>query len=230
MISVHVHVVVRNRGAGPAFNTQVHLYWADPATNIPFAHWQTDGIRVGTEETNVQVVPELGRETPESDAARNELGSLVAQKLDAFEQSLTNEREQVIWRERLRAVDPRSLSSLGKEFGVSKERIRQVEARITEGLRGRYLINPRVNVSIVEYRPFYVRGEVSSPGGFPFKPGLTVEKAVSMAGGFTPRASKSKFYIVSDDSLEGEGEVRRAATLTSRIRPGDVINIEQSFF
>jgi polysaccharide export outer membrane protein len=107
---------------------------------------------------------------------------------------------------------------------------RELETEITEGLRGRFLINPRVNVSIAEYRPYFMRGEVSSPGSFPFKPGLTVEKAVSMAGGFTSRASKSKFYIVSDDTSEdGEG-TRRSATLSSRIRPGDVIHIEQSFF
>ena len=107
---------------------------------------------------------------------------------------------------------------------------RQLETTITEGLHGRFLINPRVNVSILEYRPFFVRGEVASPGGFPFKPGLTVEKAVSMAGGFTSRASKSEFYIISDDSPDGNGEVRRKATLSDRIRPGDVVNIEQSFF
>ena len=107
---------------------------------------------------------------------------------------------------------------------------RQLETNLTEGLRGRFLINPRVNVAIIEYRPFYVRGEVANPGGFPFKPGLTVEKAVSMAGGFTARASKSKFYIISDDSSDTKGEVRKSATLGSRIRPGDVINIEQSFF
>ena len=116
------------------------------------------------------------------------------------------------------------------ELRVSGLTLRQLETRITDGLRGRFLINPRVNVSIKEYRPFFVRGEVSSPGEYPFKPGLTVEKAVSLAGGFTSRASKSKFYIVSDDSLEGDGESRKAATLTTRIRPGDVINIEQSFF
>jgi len=87
-----------------------------------------------------------------------------------------------------------------------------------------------VNVSIKEYRPYFVRGEVGSPGSFPFKPGLTVEKAVSMAGGFTSRASKSKFYIVSDDAIEGGEGTRRSATLSSRIRPGDVIHIEQSFF
>ena len=107
---------------------------------------------------------------------------------------------------------------------------RQMAGEIAEGLRGRFLINPRVNVSIEEYRQFYMRGEVSSPGGYTFKPGLTVEKAVSMAGGFTSRASKSQFFIVSDDSTDGNEEARRKATLSSRIRPGDVIHIEQSFF
>lgn len=107
---------------------------------------------------------------------------------------------------------------------------RQLENTITDGLRGRFLVNPRVNVAIKEYRPFFVRGEVANPGGFPFKPGLTVEKAVAMAGGFTSRASKSEFYIISDDAADGKGEQRRPADLGSRIRPGDVINIEQSFF
>jgi polysaccharide export outer membrane protein len=107
---------------------------------------------------------------------------------------------------------------------------RELEGKITEGLRGRFLINPRVNVSILEYRQFYVRGEVSSPGGYPFKPGLTVEKAISMAGGFTSRASKSAFYIVSDDSTVDNDEARRKADLGSRIRPGDILHIEQSFF
>lgn len=108
--------------------------------------------------------------------------------------------------------------------------LRQLETAITEGLRGRFLINPQVNVAIREYRPFFVRGEVANPGGFPFKPGLTVEKAVSIAGGFTSRASKSKFYIISDDVGEGDDGKGKPAQLKSRIRPGDVINIEQSFF
>mgnify|MGYP000014678573 CR=1 FL=1 len=107
---------------------------------------------------------------------------------------------------------------------------RELEAAITEGLRGRFLINPRVNVAIKEYRPFFVRGEVANPGGYPFKPGLTLEKAVSISGGFTSRASKSEFYIMSDDAGEGDSGKGRPAQLTSRIRPGDVINIEQSFF
>lgn len=107
---------------------------------------------------------------------------------------------------------------------------RELETTITEGLRGRFLINPRVNVAIKEYRPFFVRGEVANPGGFPFKPGLTLEKAVSISGGFTSRASRSEFYIMSDDAEEDASGKGRPAQLNSRIRPGDVINIEQSFF
>ena len=116
------------------------------------------------------------------------------------------------------------------ELQVGGLTARELEVRITEGLRGRFLVNPRVNVSIVEYRPFFVRGEVASPGSFPFKPGLTVEKAITMAGGFTARASKSKFFITSDDSPEGADKAPRSATLSTRIRPGDVLQIEQSFF
>ncbi|MGH7322282.1 MAG: S8 family serine peptidase [Candidatus Rokuibacteriota bacterium] len=55
----HVHVIVRNRGLGPAFNTQAYLYWADPGTNIPFSAWRREGIRVGLQLTNVQVIPQL---------------------------------------------------------------------------------------------------------------------------------------------------------------------------
>ena len=107
---------------------------------------------------------------------------------------------------------------------------RELETTITEGLRGRFLINPQVNVAIKEYRPFFVRGEVANPGGFPFKPGLTLEKAVSIAGGFTSRASKSEFYVMSDDAGLDDNGKGKPAQLNSRIRPGDVINIEQSFF
>jgi protein involved in polysaccharide export with SLBB domain len=116
------------------------------------------------------------------------------------------------------------------EINIRGLTARELEGKVSEGLRGRFLINPRVNVSIIEYRQFYVRGEVSSPGGYPFKPGLTVEKAVSMAGGFSTRASKSAFYIISDDSADDNDEARRKAKLNSRIRPGDIIHIEQSFF
>lgn len=82
-----------------------------------------------------EIVPEKNGVSPETDAARNEFGALVKQKLDTFASTLNDEREHTIWKERLIAVTPRSLSELGDRFGVSKERIRQVEARMKKRLR-----------------------------------------------------------------------------------------------
>jgi len=73
--------------------------------------------------------------SPETGAANNELGAMVKQRLDEFAKSLTQERDQIIWTERMVAVDPLSLSALGQRFDVSKERVRQVEARIKKRLK-----------------------------------------------------------------------------------------------
>jgi protein involved in polysaccharide export with SLBB domain len=118
-----------------------------------------------------------------------------------------------------------------------------LEQKLTSGLKGPYLVAPSVNVSIIEYRPFYVIGEVKKPGSYPFHPGLTVDKAISISGGFTERASKGSIYVIHDDrqsrdkqedGLEGEKQDERAqkkqVELYDVIQPGDVITIEQSFF
>ncbi|WP_240695204.1 polysaccharide biosynthesis/export family protein [Corallincola luteus] len=98
---------------------------------------------------------------------------------------------------------------------------------IADGLRGDYLINPSVLVSIIEYRAFYIYGEVNKPGGYPFQPGLTLEKAVALAGGFTQRASTDKFELSRQD---GDGKKTIVATLVTKIRPGDAILVKDSFF
>ena len=66
----------------------------------------------------------------------------------------------------------------------------ELENEITGLLRDGYLVNPSVNVSVLEYRPFFINGEVVRPGGYPYQPGLTLEKAIALAGGLTDRASK----------------------------------------
>ena len=73
--------------------------------------------------------------SPEEDAARNQLGSLVHGKLAEFASELTEERDKIIWTERMVATDPVPLSVLGQRFGVSKERVRQLEARLKKRLR-----------------------------------------------------------------------------------------------
>ena len=110
---------------------------------------------------------------------------------------------------------------------------KELETKLFGKLKGSYLGSPRVSVSIVEYRPFYVTGEVERPGSFPFHPGLTIDRAISIAGGFTERASKSKIYVVHDHSVNRESTKsgrKERTELSDVVRPGDVITVEQSFF
>ena len=73
--------------------------------------------------------------SPETEAARNELGEVFRDQLAVFAETLRNERERTIWTERLTSSDPVSLTELGRRYGVSKERIRQIEARMKKRLR-----------------------------------------------------------------------------------------------
>ncbi|WP_116472400.1 polysaccharide biosynthesis/export family protein [Zobellella maritima] len=104
---------------------------------------------------------------------------------------------------------------------------KEVENLIAGGLRGDYLIDPKVSVSILQYREFYVNGEVGNPGGYPFQPGMTLRKAVALAGGFSERASRSAYYIIRDTDPSRKPQ---KITLDSPVMPGDIITIEQSFF
>ena len=103
----------------------------------------------------------------------------------------------------------------------------QLENIITTRLKGDYLVNPKVSVDIIEYRQFYVNGEVQSPGGFPFQPGITVRKAISVAGGFKERASKEKIFIIRDGSPDKKAV---KVDLDDKVGPGDIITVEESFF
>lgn len=113
------------------------------------------------------------------------------------------------------------------EVSVLGMTVPELENFIYEGLKGDYLINPSVSVSIIEYRPFFINGEVENPGGYPFQPGLTIDKAAALAGGYTERASKTKIYI--DRTIDGK-QTTIDASRVMQILPGDIINIEQSFF
>ena len=103
----------------------------------------------------------------------------------------------------------------------------ELEKLVYNGLLGDYLVAPVVNVSILAYRNFYIHGEVKKPGGYPFQPGMTLSKAVSLAGGFTDRASKTKIFTVHDFDRD-KNKVQ--LDLHSPVMPGDIITVEQSFF
>jgi RNA polymerase sigma-32 factor len=81
------------------------------------------------------VVPETTPQDPEDTSARNQMADLVRERLVLFAAMLKNDRERVIWARRMMAPDPVSLALLAEEFGVSKERVRQLEARIKKRLK-----------------------------------------------------------------------------------------------
>lgn len=106
--------------------------------------------------------------------------------------------------------------------------VNQVEQIIDKGLRGDYLINPSVSVTVIEYRPFFIDGEVKQPGGYPYQPGLSVGKAAALAGGYTERAA-SKGEMIVRRNIQGK-EVTLELTANDIILPGDSITVQARFF
>lgn len=136
--------------------------------------------------------------------------------------------EDDLSKEKVRLTDAGTVSypALGevKVLGLTTGDLERI---VTNGLRGRYLVNPKVSVQIEEYRPFYINGMVEKPGGYPFQPGLTVRKAASLAGGFKERASLGKIYIIRDGDQQQRSQ---KAELNTSLMPGDIITVDESFF
>ncbi|MEM9938870.1 MAG: polysaccharide biosynthesis/export family protein [Pseudomonadota bacterium] len=90
-----------------------------------------------------------------------------------------------------------------------------------------YLREPRINVEVLNYRPFYILGEVETPGEYPYINGLTVMNAIATAGGFTYRANKR---VVTIRGAEDAEESRIALEPSTQVLPGDTIRVEETFF
>lgn len=113
------------------------------------------------------------------------------------------------------------------EFKLAGTSVNAVQQKIYQRLLGDYLTQPRVSVTVLTYRDFYIYGEVAKPGAYPWQPGLTVRKALTLAGGLRERASTSKWFLVH----EGDGENdRRKVAQDDPVSPGDALSIDQSFF
>ena len=103
----------------------------------------------------------------------------------------------------------------------------QLGSAIAARLRSGYVRDPSVAVEIETYRPFFVLGEVTFPGQYPYVPNMTVENAIAIAGGFTPRASKDKVSITR--KVQGEPS-RLVLPLRYPLRPGDTIEVSERWF
>jgi len=126
-------------------------------------------------------------------------------------------------------IDPDGLISLPlagtiRAAGLTKPAL---ETALADKLAGKYLKNPKVTVDVVNFRPFYVLGEVQKPGEYPYRSGLNVLSAIAIAGGTTYRANASKVYIQrfgSTDLIEFD-----QSPMTS-VMPGDVVRVPERYF
>lgn len=129
--------------------------------------------------------------------------------------------------DRVRLNDRGTLTFPFGDFTAFGRTTRELESVITAELKGQFLLKPRVWVNIEEYRPFYMQGEITRPGAYPYQPGLTVRKAITIAGGFRERAAREKIFVVRE---QDKSNTPVKVDLNSAVRPGDTITVEESFF
>jgi polysaccharide biosynthesis/export protein len=100
-------------------------------------------------------------------------------------------------------------------------------AEISAKLRNGYIREPSVAVEIEAYRPFFILGEVQAPGQYPYVPNMTVESAVAIAGGFSPRAKRDAVTLTHTD---GGGAARAVVPLGTSLSPGDTVYVGERWF
>ena len=105
--------------------------------------------------------------------------------------------------------------------------VNEFEESMKAALEKGYLRDARVSVEVINYRPFYILGQVNRPGEYPYVNGMSVLNAVALAGGYTYRANESNVYLrrrgASEESLV-------PATQMTRVQPGDIITVRERFF
>lgn len=98
---------------------------------------------------------------------------------------------------------------------------------ITGRLRNGYIREPSVAVEIESYRPFFILGEVQAPGQYPYVPNMTVESAIAIAGGFSPRARRDLVTVTHTDA---GGVARYVVPLGTALGPGDTVQVGERWF
>jgi len=103
----------------------------------------------------------------------------------------------------------------------------QLARAISDKLRNGYVREPHVAIEVESYRPFFILGEVIAPGLYPYVPNMTVETAVAIAGGFTPRAYR---YDAEVSRSQSGVTARQKVPLIAPVRPGDTITVNERWF
>jgi polysaccharide export outer membrane protein len=184
------------------------------AGSAPDAAWETK-----QKQTEAEAAAALANATTTPTHAPGELGPGDKIKLTVFgEEDLSGEFE----------IDNTGVLAmpLVGEINVQGLTQRQLEKKIATTLEEGYLKNPRVNISVLNFRPFFILGEVNKPGSYPYSNDMNVINAVALGGGYTTRAKT------------GQVKVRRAASPTKEevlkedapVYPGDVLRVDERFF
>ena len=160
-------------------------------------------------------------------------GLAKADEIDDYQISADDQISVTVFNETDLSIDKIRVSGNGTismpllgQVAIEGHTVNEIENKITTLLLEGYLKKPNVTVTITEYRPFYINGEIKKSGSYPYKKNLTVEKAVALAGGFTERASRSTISLVSENNKR----LVKTVALSDKIKPGDVITISESFF
>jgi polysaccharide biosynthesis/export protein len=103
----------------------------------------------------------------------------------------------------------------------------QIERLIMQKLRAGYLRDPKVSVQAINLRPFYIMGEVTTGGSFPYQPGITVQNAIAIAGGYGTRADKG-VVLLTRRSANGTNTYK--VPLTTQVYPGDIVYVRERWF
>lgn len=110
------------------------------------------------------------------------------------------------------------------ELPVAGLTLSGLEQMLLKRLKGPYLLDPKITVSIAEYRQFFINGEVSKPGGYAYIPGLTLRKAIALAGGMTEFASVDRITLIR----EGDAKKNEVFTkMETRVLAGDIITVKE---
>lgn len=159
--------------------------------------------------------------------------NVVAQSLDAYRLGPGDRLKLTVF-DHPKESGEFEVDSLGK---VSHSLIGRIDARgrtvaeFQEYVRGtldeKFIVNPKVSVEVLNYRPFYIYGEVNRGGSYPYVVGLTVRRAIAIAGGFTRRARKAPVLLVRDE-IKGVEKFDRG--LDEIVLPGDIVEVQRRLF
>lgn len=103
----------------------------------------------------------------------------------------------------------------------------EAERLIVSRLKDGYLRDPSVSVQVTNLRPFYVLGEVNEAGSYPYQSGMTVQHAVAIASGYTPRANQGPVLLTRSNA---QGTHSQIVPITTQLYPGDIVYIRERWF